>query len=418
MAVVLLAVGSRGDVQPLACIAGALRRQGADASVVALQEYAGLVTEFGEGARFVPIAGRLDDAVRRGGLKDVLGSTSFGQLTLLKRWVAGLSDSFVEAALREVGPSDTVVSGVLSRGAAAALASARGCRAATIVYTGQPPTLQRESFIFPQYFTGWRPYDEWGTRYAWQLSTSVGAALTREARRRLGLPRLRTRAVSRDADRHPTLVAASPVLVPPAPDWPKRVHQSGYPAPSVRSVTPDPELAEFLGRPGAVYVGFGSFTSFATADDVDELAEVARSTGRPVVTLAPSHVPAGLVAPGLFAARGVPFEWLFSQVEATVHHGGAGTTHEALRSGVPSVVTPIGTDQPYHAGRVHALGLGPAPVPRRRAGATDLVRLIDEMLESPRSPAYRRRAREVGEEVGTENGVARTVEVLEQLDLL
>ena len=143
MGVVLFAVGSRGDVQPLACVAGRLRRRGVDVSVIGLAEYAGIVDDLGEGARFVPIEADLASAVRRGGLKDVLGSTSFGQVSLLRKWVAGLADSFVEAALREVTPGDTIVSGVLSRGVAAALASARGCRAATIVYTAQPPTMQR-----------------------------------------------------------------------------------------------------------------------------------------------------------------------------------------------------------------------------------------------------------------------------------
>lgn len=418
MTVVMLAVGSRGDVQPLACLAGGLRRRGVEVSLVGLAEYAGLVDEFGAGARFVPIDGDLATAVRRGGIKDALGSTSFGQLTLLKRWVASLSSAFVDAALGQVGPGDTVVSGVLSRGVAAALATARGARVATIVYTAQPPTLQRESFIFPQYFSGWRPYDRWGTRFAWQLSTSVGGVLTREARRRLDLPRLSSRAVSRDADRHPTIVAASPVLVPPAPDWSARVHQSGYPAPPLRSFEPEPALAEFLAQPGCVYVGFGSFTQFATKRDVEELAEVASLSGRPIVTLAPAGVPEGVVAPRLFAARTVPFECLFSHVAATIHHGGAGTTHEALRSGVPSVVTPIGTDQPYHAGRLHALGFGPAPVARRRAGAADLARLIDEMLGSPRSEAYRRRARELAEAVRAEDGVGSTIDVLERLGLV
>jgi sterol 3beta-glucosyltransferase len=36
-----------------------------------------------------------------------------------------------------------------------------------------------------------------------------------------------------------------------------------------------------------------------------------------------------------------PHEWLFSQVSATVHHGGPGTITAALRCGVPTVVTPV-----------------------------------------------------------------------------
>lgn len=40
-----------------------------------------------------------------------------------------------------------------------------------------------------------------------------------------------------------------------------------------------------------------------------------------------------------------PHEWLFPRVAATVHHGGAGTTTAALRSGNPTIVTPVFGDQ-------------------------------------------------------------------------
>lgn len=418
MTVVLLAVGSRGDVQPLAVLAGALCRQGADVAVVALEEYADLVIEFGQGARVVPVAGRLEDAVRRGGLRDALGSTSVGQLVLLKRWVAGFADSVLHAVLAETRPGDTVVSGVLSRGVAAALATARGCRAATIVYTGQPPTLRHESYLFPHYLTGWRPYDTWGTRFSWEVSTSIGSVLTREARRRLALPPLGWRDVSRDADRHPTIVAASPILVPPAPDWAAEVHQSGYLAPPSRPAAPGSEAADFLSGPPPVYVGFGSLTRFTSADDLEVLASAARRARHPVITLAQAGMEEGLIAPGLFATRAVPFDWLFTQVAATIHHGGAGTTHEALRSGVPSAVIPIGVDQPYHAGRLHALGVGPASLPHRRLCADRLAALIEEVLDSPRAERYRRRALEVGASARAEDGVAGTVELMRRLELL
>jgi vancomycin aglycone glucosyltransferase len=53
-------------------------------------------------------------------------------------------------------------------------------------------------------------------------------------------------------------------------------------------------------------------------------------------------------------------------VAAVVHHGGAGTTTDAARAGVPAVVVPQGADQPYWAGRVAVFGIGvahPGPVP-------------------------------------------------------
>ena len=62
MGVVLLGLGSRGDVQPMAVLAAALARAGVDARVVGLAEYAPLAA--GLGAAYVPVAGSVADAAR------------------------------------------------------------------------------------------------------------------------------------------------------------------------------------------------------------------------------------------------------------------------------------------------------------------------------------------------------------------
>ncbi len=53
-----------------------------------------------------------------------------------------------------------------------------------------------------------------------------------------------------------------------------------------------------------------------------------------------------------------PHEWLMPQMAAVVHHGGAGTTNASMRSGVPTIITPIFMDQFDHAYLVEELGVG------------------------------------------------------------
>lgn len=412
MSIVLLALGSRGDVQPLAALAGALSRHGQDVAVVGIEEYADLV--HGLGARFIPVPGSLADAVQRGPIRDRLGTTMVGQAVLLNRWISGLAPAFAGAVIAQVQPGDVVISGVFTRGVAAALASARGCRVATIVYTGQPVTLQPESFCFQRFFTGWRPYDILGACFTWQLATALGASLTRSTRRTLGLPKLGFSAVAADADRHPVILAADPLLVPPAPDWAQNVHQTGYLAPPPSPFSPPPDLAAFMER-RPVYVGFGSLTQFTSPADTQVLASASRLAGRPVLTLTRDDMRPGEIAPGVLAIEGAPFDWLFPRVAGVVHHGGSGTTQEALRSAVPSAAIPIGVDQPYHARRMHALGVGPAPLPHRRLSAQTLASLITEMLDSPRAAVYGQRAREVAQTCRAEDGVGKTVALLDRL---
>lgn len=54
----------------------------------------------------------------------------------------------------------------------------------------------------------------------------------------------------------------------------------------------------------------------------------------------------------------ISHENVFPRVKCIIHHGGAGTTTAALRSGVPSIITPVFTDQFDHAHVLNVLGIG------------------------------------------------------------
>jgi hypothetical protein len=104
----------------------------------------------------------------------------------------------------------------------------------------------------------------------------------------------------------------------------------------------------------------------------------------------------------------VPHEWLFPRTAAAVHYGGAGTTAASLRAGVPSVVTPFFGDQPFWGERIHALGVGPRPIPRRRLTAERLAAAIQAAVSDT---GMRERAARLGRRIRAEDGVARAVEI-------
>ncbi len=96
-----------------------------------------------------------------------------------------------------------------------------------------------------------------------------------------------------------------------------------------------------------------------------------------------------------------------------MHHGGAGTTHDGLRAGVPSVAVPFGVDQPYHATRLFELGVGPKPIRVTRLTTARLSGLLTAVTSS----RYRARAAEVGEQIRAEDGVAEALRMLADLGL-
>jgi UDP:flavonoid glycosyltransferase YjiC (YdhE family) len=56
-------------------------------------------------------------------------------------------------------------------------------------------------------------------------------------------------------------------------------------------------------------------------------------------------------------ARYAPFGVLLPQAAALVHHGGVGSSAQALRAGIPQLVLPVGYDQFDNALRLELLGV-------------------------------------------------------------
>jgi sterol 3beta-glucosyltransferase len=83
----------------------------------------------------------------------------------------------------------------------------------------------------------------------------------------------------------------------------------------------------------------------------------------------------------IFEAAGAPFGNLFPKLDAIVIHGGLGTTAEALRVGVPTMVCGVLLmDQRFWGKRVNDLGCGPEPV-HISMFEKQCVKSMDELLE-------------------------------------
>ncbi len=210
----------------------------------------------------------------------------------------------------------------------------------------------------------------------------------------------------------PTLFAYSSLVAPKPADWPANAQITGFwflDQPS--SYTPSAALTAFLsaGDP-PVYIGFGSMN---TRDPrrTGELAlrALALSGRRGILMRGWGGLDANHLLADVLMIDEVPHAWLFPQMAAVVHHGGAGTTGASLRAGVPAVLVPFFADQPFWAERVHMLGVGPAPIPRRRLTAERLAGAI----EAATTPPKRARAAAVGRQIAAEAGVAQAITQVE-----
>lgn len=94
----------------------------------------------------------------------------------------------------------------------------------------------------------------------------------------------------------------------------------------------------------------------------------------------PEQVPAELPA-GVRHFPYVPFSQVLPRAAALAHHGGIGTSAQALAAGVPQLVMPMAHDQPDNAARLRRLGVA-ASVPRRRFRGPAVARALGELLDS------------------------------------
>jgi sterol 3beta-glucosyltransferase len=212
--------------------------------------------------------------------------------------------------------------------------------------------------------------------------------------------------------RIPFIYGFSAHVVPRARDWPDWHHITGYWFLNDEDHwSPPSSLVTFLANgPKPVYIGFGSMGGHIAQQLTDLAIEAVQLTGQRAILLggwAQAHQRD--LPDNIYALESAPHGWLFPQMAAVVHHGGAGTTAAGLRAGVPSVLTPFFGDQPYWGQRVYRLGVGPKPIMRKALTAQHLAKAI---IQAATDEVMRRRAAQLGEQIRAEDGIGAAVTLI------
>lgn len=395
MRVLLSTYGSRGDVQPMAALAVALRGLGAEVRVCAPsdEEFAKLLA--GVGVEFVPAA----DPVRA----VVTGGAPMTPEGLPQR-AAALTVAQYKAVLAGAEGCDAVV----ATGLVPAVAAARSVAEKLGVpfsYVAYFPTMLPSLHHRPHALPG-RPFppDETDNRVLWEINSENFGLLygpgINSHRQAVG------QSVVDDIVRHVfterPLLAADPVLAP----WPQQetgpsdldvVQTGAWMLPDERPLSGD-LLAFLAGGEPPVYVGFGSMPMRESADVGQVAVEAVRAQGRRVL-VGRGWADLGLVdeQDDCFVVGDVNHQALFPRTAAVVHHGGAGTTTTAARAGAPQVIVPQLVDQPYWGARVAELGIGAV-----HDGPTPTFESLSAALTIALAPETRERATALAPKVRTD----------------
>ncbi|KAF5795580.1 putative sterol 3-beta-glucosyltransferase [Helianthus annuus] len=202
----------------------------------------------------------------------------------------------------------------------------------------------------------------------------------------------------------------SPHLVPKPKDWGPQIDVVGFCFLDLASsyVPPD-SLVEWLQKgEKPIYIGFGSLP----VQDPNGMTEI-------IVKALESTKQRGIINKGwgglgnlakskdfVYLLDNVPHDWLFLQCSAVVHHGGAGTTAAGLKAACPTTVVPFFGDQPFWGRQVHARGVGPPPIPVEEFSLKKLISAIHFMLQ----PEVKISATELANAMADEDGVKGAVD--------
>jgi rhamnosyltransferase subunit B len=177
-------------------------------------------------------------------------------------------------------------------------------------------------------------------------------------------------------------------FAPTQPDWPQPLLRAGFPLFDPKPDAPlAPELLRFLDS-GPAPVAFTHGTGNTQAVDYFRHACAAvERLGLRAILLTPhaGQVPAQL-PPAILRQDYVPLRRLLPQLAALAHHGGIGTTAEALRAGTPQLVVPLAHDQFDNAARVTALGAG-LSLHAQRLDTSRLAQALTQLVGNPQMTA-------------------------------
>jgi sterol 3beta-glucosyltransferase len=214
----------------------------------------------------------------------------------------------------------------------------------------------------------------------------------------------------------PALHGFSRYIIPRPEDWPETAIVTGYWfLNQVEHWNPPRALTEFLSRgEPPMYFGFGSIFGRDPKRVTQIIIEAVRRTGvRAILArgwggLEPSD---SAQSESVMFIEAAPHSWLFPQVNAVVHHGGCGTTAAGLLAGKPSIICPFFGDQPFWGRHVERLRVGPSPIPQKRLTVESLCHAIDTVMNDS---TMRENAAVLGRRLRKENGTSNAVAFITQ----
>ncbi len=211
-------------------------------------------------------------------------------------------------------------------------------------------------------------------------------------------------------NRQPALIASSPSLLPSWQDKAPHHAVTGMWNMPLLPVLPA-IVQEFIDHDAPYIVAtFGSPAANESTTLYDTVVAAAAQLGVRLLLQVPAHVTHLVNSEQLLVTQGeLPHPIIFARAVAVIHHGGAGTFAAATASGVPSVIVPRGIDQRFWANQAERLYVAPPQLSRRTLTTESLALQLHAVIHNL---DYRQAARTIARQMTTEQGITNAIQVL------
>ncbi|HEV2478679.1 MAG TPA: glycosyltransferase [Puia sp.] len=426
----LIAIGSRGDVQPFVALALGLLDRGHEVTILAHENFNTFVGDYG--IRFHPLPGNVEAMLYtpRG-----LSTLKKGNMLAFMRFVAKVVARNQKGINKQLHfgtqKADVLVTSLVGMIWVHAIAAKTGKPWATIQLSF-PSTPTREFPFALLSFLDFPAYNKLTYKIFDYLYCKDYTKQLNEFRASLGLEPVKGSILKKiAAENTPNLYALSPNLLPRPADWDARSQITGFLhlPPERRGQDPQDGIPSDLASTGhipsesipsdltrwletgeaPIYIGFGSIPVPDPVKFVRILRQLLAETPyRFIFCQGWSHLDDLPQHQRLYVVETANHDALFPHCRAAVIHGGIGTIATALRARLPLVIASIFADQPWWGKIIARRGLG-AHLPFARWSAPRLRAAI----RTTETPEVRQRVADLGEKMRREDGLTATIEALE-----
>lgn len=407
MIITAVAVGTRGDVDPLAELGEEMIRRGHQFRILTSVAFQQFIES--KSVEFIPLDTDADHVMKYL-VTDYRTSLDFtrGMFRLKKE-----NPAFMEQTLGAIKGSNLVLYGTCAAFARHA-AESLGIPCARVFYSPMDPT--RQYSLYTDDYDSEKVLKSYGMLpTGMNLMTMIALNKWRKS---VGLPKWRINSTYTELKGRKVLTfyPTSPQLMPPDPAWGDHIHITGYwyhPEESSADYQEPEELTEFLAKgEKPIFVAFGKAESPELAKLQLLMLEALKQSGIRAIVQAFQIPEKERINTGqLYFIGAVPYPYIFDKVRAVVHHGGNTTNGMGLQAGLPTMIIALALDQYFYGRMDHRLNLGPKPLYIRKRLCT--VQEIREALADLLSGRYDAPAKVVAGKIRQENGIEQAAEAIE-----